>query len=102
MAVYDEHPGIVTSDDETLIETAFNEMMAVEMLARETEIYAAWRAGYDFLYVLSEFDMMDMTLEFIPSNDPKRRFEGQRVERYDLREENLPPRAKEILERFKP
>jgi hypothetical protein len=102
MAVYDEHPGIVTSDDTTLVQTAFNEMMAVEMMVREKETYAAWRAGYDFLYVLSEFDMMDITLEFIPSNDPERRFEGQRVERYDLREESLPPEALEILERFKP
>lgn len=102
MGKYDEYPEIVTSDDETLIETAFHEMMAVEMVARETEIYGAWRAGYDFLYVLSSFDMMEMTLDFIPSNNSKEKFQGKRVERYDLREENLPPEALEILERFKP
>lgn len=102
MGKYDEYPGIVTSDDETLIETAFHEMMAAEMVARETEIYAAWRAGYDFLYVLSTFDMTDMTLEFIPSDNPEEEFQGNRAERYDLREENLPPEAREILMKFKP
>ena len=83
------------------IETAFHEMMAVEMLARETELYGAWRAGYDFLYVLSKFDMTDLSLNFIPSNDPDLKFRDFRTERYDLREERLSPEAREILMDFK-
>lgn len=94
----------VVSDmyETTLIENAFNEMMAAEMMAREKQLYAAWRAGYDYLYVLSSFQMTDLSLEFIPSNEPDRMFDGKRVERYDLREKNLSPRAKEILMEFKP
>lgn len=85
-----------------MIEKAFREMMAVEMLAREKELYAAWRAGYDFLYVLSTFNMTDMSLGFIPSNDPNIMFKGKRVEQYDLREESLSAEGREILMEFKP
>lgn len=79
------------------LQNALHDMMAVEMLARERELYAAWRAGYDYLYVLSDFTMTDLSLEFIPSDDPNRRFPCQHTERYDIRPEMIEPEARQFL-----
>lgn len=85
-----------------LLTKALKEMMAVEMLAREKELYAAWRAGYDYLYVLSSFNMTDLSLEFIPSNNPDLKFKGRRTERYDLRREAISQEAWEFLLEYTP
>lgn len=89
-------------NDKPLIESALTEMMAVEWIAREKELYAAWRAGYGFLYVLSSFHMTDLTMEFIPSNDPDLWFRDQRVERYDLRREEMGETAWSFLMEYEP
>lgn len=86
----------------SMLQRALTEMMAAEMKARETELYAAWRAGYDHLYVVSSFNLTDLSLEFVPSNNPELRFRGRRVERYDLRREDIEPEAWEFLMEYTP
>ena len=68
----------------------------------EDELYAAWRADYDFLYVVHDRRPLDLpSMAYIPSNNSDHKFRGFVVERYDLRDEHHPPEVSEFLRQFK-
>jgi len=75
----------------------------------DRELHAAWRASYDYLYVLEEQSGAALVpggsdvgfrMAFIPSNSDRHKFRGFRCTRYDLREENLTPDEQEVLHNY--
>lgn len=77
----------------------------------DKELYAAWRAGYDYLYVVEEEpgaavvpggNDVGFRAAFIPSNSDRHKFRGFRCIRYDLRRENLTPDEQEVLHNYSP
>ena len=69
----------------------------------DKELYAAWRAGYDYFYLVQRRTATPIPEQaYIPSNNPNHTFDGFRVHRYDLRDQNLSPEARKRLEEYNP
>lgn len=70
---------------------------------REIELYAAWRAGYDFLYECQRYNVGELPeVRFIPTDHGGQvHADWDCIERYELYEYGLDAAAKETLENAK-
>lgn len=82
---------------------AVTEMVKNEIRRKEKEIYAAWRAGYDYLHVIEHIEPGEFSLysEYIPSNyrEPP---QNHRVRTYDIRSERMSPEIRAVFRDFSP
>lgn len=74
---------------ESELHSILSELAEGPMRRLERECFGAWRAGYDFLYVVTGYDAsprMGLHIGYIPSNrETYPHPPDVRVERYDLR-----------------
>lgn len=68
----------------------------------ERQLKAAWRAGYNFLYVVEDTShdedlMVTRKAAFIPADSPEHKFKEFRSTRYDLRRGSMGEQAWDYL-----
>lgn len=94
-----DDPGIVTD----VAADPITELVKNEIRRKEKEIYAAWRAGYDYLHVIEHIEPGEFSLysEYIPTNyrEPP---QNHRVRTYDIRAERMSPEIRTIFRDYKP
>lgn len=75
------------------------DMAHAEMDHLDKQLYGAWRAGYDYLYVVEKVPSIvpGWNVAFIPSNSPEHKFLEFRSTRYDLRREDMSNSSWEYL-----